>query len=71
MKVSDNTDSIFCKVFERDNERYKQLVKGIKEGKLNSDFYVSKYSPDGIRSSDIWIEEIKFLVNGKLLQISL
>lgn len=50
------------KVEEISSRRTSSLsVKGIKEGKLDSDFYVSKYSPDGIRSSDIWIEEIKSL----------
>ncbi len=32
LKVTDYTDSIFVKVFERDNEAYKKLVKGLKTG---------------------------------------
>ncbi len=33
LKVSDNTDSIFCKIFVRDDEEYANLVKNTKIGK--------------------------------------
>lgn len=32
LKVTDETDSIFCKVFERDSDKYKQLISNLKEG---------------------------------------
>ena len=33
LKITDNTDSIFCKVFERDKEKYNDLLKELKTGK--------------------------------------
>ena len=32
LKITDYTDSIYCKVFERDNDEYKRLCKEFKEG---------------------------------------
>ena len=33
LKITDNSDSIYCKVFVRDDEEYKRLSKEFKEGK--------------------------------------
>ncbi|HPF82696.1 MAG TPA: PolC-type DNA polymerase III [Bacilli bacterium] len=55
LKVTDETDSIFCKVFERDNEKYKQLIKNIKEG--------TWYKIKGKVQDDLYSKELVMMAN--------
>ena len=55
LKVTDNTDSIFCKVFERDNEKYKQILKGLKEGNW--------YRIRGKVQDDLYSKELVMMAN--------
>lgn len=55
LKVTDNTDSIFCKVFERDNEKYKQLISNLKEGNW--------YKIKGRVQDDAYSKELVMMAN--------
>ena len=60
LKITDNTDSIYCKVFTRDNEEYEHLKKNIKIGKW--------YKIRGYTKNDSFAKEI--VLNARDIEIS-
>ena len=55
LKVTDNTDSIFCKVFERSEEEYNKLMKAFKPGNW--------FKFKGRVQDDAYSKELVFMAN--------